>query len=122
MILPRQSGWGIVLLVWFRLVRLRNAQHRNQELGLKENKFSSWLIWLFIFVGNGFLAYLWVVFSLARPGSPIILGTELGVTIPLLVSIYFMLKERYSIGLACSASVMPLVLGFSLLLDIFNKP
>ena len=127
-------GWGIAILFTyfigyaiFLVATFLKLRKQNSDMETKENNSSSWFLWFLMLVGNGLILYLWIVFGFAGAASadsatlqPLILGAELGVTVPLLLSIYFMSKKKYSIGLAWNASIMPVVLTFTILIDLIK--
>ena len=93
------------------------------------NKSSGWAIWWLMFAGNGAFVFAWFFFELISAGSVersvvvarfLVLNTVLSVVLPLIVSIYFMLKEKFKIGLVWIAVIIPLVIGFSIFIDMTN--
>lgn len=112
----------------FLLSTCQKSRRSKEALGIQENNFSCWIFWLLVLGGNALFIYLSTLFGLAGAwptptpiAQSLIVGTELGVTIPLLASLYYMLKHRFSTGLTYNASIIPLVFAFTLFVDFFNK-
>ncbi|MEV4781080.1 hypothetical protein [Burkholderia sp. LMU1-1-1.1] len=90
------------------------------------DKIASWIVWLIILAGNGFIGFLWLVFGLAAAGSsagvPSFLWmTGVGTGIPLLASLYFMAKARFAIGLTLNFLMLPIMFGVLFFLTAFLR-
>lgn len=90
------------------------------------NKIASWIVWLIILVGNGFIVFLWLVFGLAAAGSSSLVPTYIwmtgvGVGIPLLASLYCMTKAKFLIGLILNFLLVPIMLGVVLFIGALYR-
>ena len=91
------------------------------------DKIASWIIWLIILAGNGFIVFMWLVFGLAAAGSisrasPFIWMTGLGTGIPVFASLYFMIRAKFAIGLTLNFLILPVMFGVFFLVGAFLRP
>jgi len=113
----------------FLIGTCQKSKRQQASAGIHDKEFTCWFIWLLILGGNGLFVYLSVMFGLTGIGSlhapiaqSLIVGTALGVGIPLLASLYCMLKQRFSSALTYNVSIVPLIFAFTLVVDLFIKP
>lgn len=84
-----------------------------------------WLVWLIAVAINGFVIYLYLVFGLAAAaGAPVkafLWVTAMAVASSLVVSLYFMFKGKFVIGIPLTMLWFPLGMFTGLLCGIFQK-
>jgi len=105
--------------------RLRRLFPRPSSwtLGLDMQKFAGYLFWLLGLAGNGFVLFLWVVFGAAAAGNSnsttnaFFAAACIGTSIAVVLSMYFVSKERFNAGFLATFLIMPLVIIFTLVLD-----
>lgn len=87
-------------------------------------KFLGYLVWLLCLAGNGFILFLWVVFGGAatwNSGSSInglLSAAWVGAGLAVLLSMYFVSKEKFAAGALFTFLTMPLVILFSFALGL----
>lgn len=80
-----------------------------------------WIVWFLIFLGNGAILFLWLVFGGLQ--KLLIVGAEWGGVISLLLSMHYMLKEKFVAGLLWLSLALPLIFILTVLIDkipLFN--
>jgi hypothetical protein len=79
-------------------------------------KFASYLFCLLGLVGNGFLLFLWVVFGTAAAGNSnrstdaLFITAGVGAGIAVVLSLYFVSKQKFNAGFLSTFLIMPLVI------------
>lgn len=75
-----------------------------------------YLGWLLCLAGNGFILFLWVVFGAAAAGNAqssangFFSASWIGAGLAVVLSMYFVSKERFAAGSLCTFLTMPLVI------------
>jgi uncharacterized membrane protein YiaA len=75
-------------------------------------KFLGYLVWLFCLAGNGFMLFLLGLLSSNATGPPkgFFLASLIGAGLPVILSMYFVSKEKFDTGSLLTFLTIPLVL------------
>ena len=86
--------------------------------------FLGYLGWLICLAGNGFILFLWIVFGAAAAGNAgssangFFSAAWIGGGLAVILSMYFVSKEKFAAGALITFLTMPLVFFFSFALGL----
>lgn len=81
-----------------------------------QKQFAGYLFWLLGLAGNGFVLFTWVVFGAAAAGNSnsstnaFFAAAWIGAGIAIVLSTYFVAKERFNSGFLATFLILPLVI------------
>lgn len=114
-----QNGLSAALEVaahgWYR-----EATDQRYSLDTNMRKFLGYLVWLLCLAGNGFMLFLFGLLSSNTTGPPkgFYLASWIGAGLAILLSMYFVSKEKFDTGSLLTFLTMPLVLFLLFMLGL----
>lgn len=85
----------------------------SEDLDRKSDAWAGCIMWVVVAACNGFVLFLWVVFSSAAAAGAdtdsFFVLTAIGAITPILISLYIFSRGKYGLAVSCLFLVMPSV-------------